>query len=264
MMKHFDSRRIVRVIGLMSAAAMATIAVAGRERTTDQREHQVSVELAWQAPEIHAAALDFTNDLGYRIHVTMARVTTYSVELIPCDVELFRKLQQPPQTSSIDVIARANAAHAPADRPTRTVVAITEDALAATSRTLLDRVSPPPYRYCEAHYLVGRDAPSKLREKNRPPRSVVIAGTYVAPDTTGVVPFQIETGIAHGIVVPLIAANGEAFAATLPAGAKVVVARNLAAAFDGIDFAAMQSPEAARQFLRSLMAETRVTVETKS
>lgn len=225
---------------LAAGIATAIAAVAGIEAAETTPDSLVPVMLMWRMPQVNGASVEVVNDLGYRITLTAARVTSSSVELIPCEADA----------------SRVSAG----DRPAQTAMVRIEDVLDMPAGALLDRISPRPTRYCEARYVVGRAPAASLRGTSRAGASVVLAGAYRQPATDKMVPFAIESGIGDGVVTPLQLAE-QPFAATFDPGMRVVVTRDLARAFKGVDFATMSKDEIARRFLHSLLAATRVAVE---
>lgn len=228
----------------------------------------ISVELDWSAatgPD--AFATQFENDMGYEIELSRLMINTYSVELIPCDEDLFRRLQQPrqrPQQSSGGLIGTAWAGHGDPTRPTRTGVIRPEWPLSQDNPVFMDTLDPPDYAYCRAHYLIGRVPNDDATQGTYPDLvglSLVVEGSVAAPGETGSEPFSIQTSAAHGTLAEFKVQSLED-GIRITAGDRIVVKRRLDALFDGVDFSTMSEQELARTVLRNVVQSVTLDVHS--
>ena len=220
----------------------------------------ISVQLGWSLPSGFDATsgITFTNGAGYSIHLSSVMINTYSVELIPCDEELFRKLQEPrqrPKLSQGILINKAWAGHGDPTRPTRTGVVRPEWPMSQANPVFMDTLDPPDYDYCRVHYLVGRVPDTPMTQSSHADLiglSMSIDGTYQAPGTPTAQPFQVRTSAAHGTLSDL-AANGQGTGLRLREGDRLIVQRNFESLFNGVVFDAMADKEIARHILRNIV-----------
>ncbi len=252
-------------IGAVAATLTALIACDPQPGGGPSTTGVLRVAAGWH----DTVSADFTTDRGYRIHLDAYMINTYSVELIPCDEELFRQLQEPRQKpgvsaglSQLRFISPALAGHGDPTRPTRTGAILPESGPSDFEAVPLqiDTLDPPDYAYCKIHYLIGRvpnDDEHNVLYPGLAGTSLRLTGTYTSLERSTPVPFTIETSAAHGV---LTAFDGPADGVTLKAGDTVLVQRHFQAMLNGVDFETMTEQQQARQVLRNLVDGTTVRV----
>ena len=243
--------------GLFLGAALVCVALLMQGCDRGPETTDVTVWLDWAEEPTQT----FTTDLGYSIELTRLDVTTYSVELIPCDLQLFQDLQNGiyATQASLTLVSQAQAAHADPDRPTRTNGVEVETPLTTANAIRFADLTPPAFEYCRLHYLIGRvpnDAPSPSAGV-----SLWVEGRYVAPNgQTG--PIQIKSAMAFGRNVDLTDPSGVAFQGVLATPTEVRVGRSWRAAFNGIRLEETDGDTLTRHILRELIRSVTVTART--
>jgi hypothetical protein len=228
----------------------------------------VDILLAWDRESVAAGetGATLTNDLGYDIDVIDLELTTYSIELIPCDEELFRRLQngEIKTQARLSLISSASAGHGSVPRPTRTSHVQIETPLRPSAPLLAERLNVPAYRYCQAHFAIAREPQSPAQVAGNAPAkgmSLRLQGRYRRGGEAWT-PVKLETPVAHGVLLDL-APEMPKEGIELEEGDAVVITRKLATVFDGVDFAAMAPPEAARQILRQIVKDATARREAR-
>jgi hypothetical protein len=254
-------RRAALLIGAL-AISFATLACS--DNTPSAVE--VDILLAWDRTGV-AAGERFTNDLGYDIAVDFFELTTYSIELIPCDQELFRRLQNGENKTQarLSFIGPAWAGHGSAPRPTRTNHVRIESPLSASAPLLAERLTVPKTRYCQAHVAIAREPQSPAQVAGNAPAkgmSLRLQARY-RRGTDLWTPVALETPVAHGVLLDLASAAPND-GVDLASGDAVVITRRLATVFDGADFAAMPNGEIARQMMRQIVKDATARREQRS
>lgn len=216
----------------------------------------VQFDLAWDAGGV---VLDdrraaFATDTGYEVELDHLTVTTYSVELMPCEP------LPPPKRAALAFIGTAWAGHEAGHPPTRTNRAAFEAPLSAPAITM-DRIATPDVAYCGAHYLIGRllDPPPGMSAADTVGFSLRAHGRYRKAGTESWSELALDSPVAHGILMNFPdAAKGARF----KDGTVVRVTRKLAPMFDGVDFAAMDQAAQVRQILRQIVSGAVVSWHT--
>lgn len=236
--------RFAAVIGLVVLAAACD---PGPPRAVN-----VQVDLAWdtQGAVLSSGRATVTTDTGYVVELDRLTVTTYSVELMPCE-------PLPPPRAAFNFIGTAWAGHQAGHPLTRTNAAGIEAPLKSATMTM-DKIAPPDVAYCAAHYLIGRllDPAPGADPAETTGFSLRAHGRYRKADQDSWTPLALDSAVAHGILINLDAPKtGVRF----KDGDTVVMTRRLAGMFNGVDFAAMDEAAVVRQVLRQLVSGTAVT-----
>ena len=181
---------------------------------------------------------------GQSLSVTEVQWTSVAVELVPCPTAARR-------LSSL-LVGTAHA-HGTAT-PTRLAVPTVEWA-SSTDDVVLGTLHPPAERYCELRYTVGAadaDAVGIAQAPEMVHHSVLARGFDLSGDAP--VPFEIAGQLAFEVLAPLDidVSHGERIT--------VRIDRERARWFSGIDLAALDAADRARQFAENLRGS--VTIRT--
>ena len=240
------------LVGVLALCFLQSCDRAGE--TTD-----VTIWLDWA--EAPSEATSFVTDLGYFVQLTRLEVTTYSVELIPCDLQIFQDLQNGVYATqaSLSLVSPAHAAHADPERPTRTNGVEVEVPLNRNSALRFADLTPPAVDYCRLHYLIGRvpnDAPSPSAGV-----SLWVEGRYAAPDgSNGTI--NLKSAMAFGRNVDLTGSTGEPISGPLLSPTNISVDRNWQQAFSGAQLNKMDDDTLTRHILRALVNSVTATAVT--
>lgn len=242
-----------RAWAIVGALLLAAACDSGPPKPVDVR-----FDLAWytQGVALGDGRATFTSDTGYVIELDRLEVTTYSVELMPCE-------PLPRKQSGLSLIGTAWAGHQSGHPPTRTNAAGFEAPLKTTVITM-DKIAVPDVAYCAAHYLIGRllDPPpgaDPAAASATTGFSLRLHGRYRKTDGEAWTDLDLDSPVAHGILVNFTdPKNG----ARLKSGDAVRVTRKLAPIFDGVDFGAMDPAAQVRQILRQIVSSTVVSWHT--
>lgn len=216
----------------------------------------VQFDLAWDTAgaKVDGGHALMTTDTGYEVELDRLALTTYSVELMPCQP------LPPPKKAAISFIGTAWAGHEAGHPATRTNKAGFEAPLTAAARTM-DRIPVPDVAYCGAHYLIGRllDPPPGMDPADTVGFSLRAHGRYRKAGEDVWTELTLDSPVAHGILVNFPdGAKGTRF----KDGDVVVMTRKLGPMFNGVDFAAMDEAAVVRQILRQLVSGTVVSWHT--
>lgn len=208
----------------------------------------VRYRLTWRRERTSPApegGLVVTNDLGHRIHLTRAYLSSYRAQLVPGpQASMGRSLL------SLVGLGTAWAGHTGEQDPSVTPVGQVEDLTAQADVTWAEvAYVVETDRYCKAHYLVGRaeaGTPGLPETRGVVGQSLVLEGTVQRPGEAPA-PLAFTTALASGRIGLLVpdGATDETAAFTLDPhtqGVEIRIERDLAGLLDGLDFVAM-SPE---------------------
>ena len=241
------------------------------------RVHEVRYRLDWTWGRAHAASgnggWDVVTDRGYRVHVARGWLTSYSVELVECP-----RTPPPPATALLwgalaaFTVRPAYAAHEVGTPNPAAINTPHVESLDQPVATEVGAVMLRPQAYCQAHYLIARAsraAQGLPAAVDMVDASLYLEGTYQAPAAGNAVPFTVRTPVANGVQSDLFPPDryGDETAAlrvdTGSEGAVVVVRRNLATLFDGIDFATADERRIGRQVLTNLINTITIEIEVR-
>jgi len=231
--------------------------------------HAVRYQLDWSWDDVKRAAdgsfWEITNNLGYRVRVNRAYVSSYSMELVECprDATPVAKLE----TLLCSMIeGTAVAGHASGTPNPAAIRALRVESLTDPAWSEAGVVMLAPQAYCQLHYLVARasrDAQGLPAELDMVDTSLHIEGTYRAPGAPTEVPFTVHTAAAYGALFDhSINPSAPIHVDTGSATTQVIVRRHLGRIFDGVDFAQMRPPVAANQILKSLVDHAEVEINS--
>jgi len=214
----------------------------------DGVEYQLSWASDGTTPETEGWSVE--TDLGYRVHVKEGWINNYSVQLVPC-----------PEVARISVgVGVAHAGH-PEDADPSAVYGQVQSLTDPTDLwTTLDLDTTS---YCSVHYVVGHvdeDSTGLPEEPDLFGVSLWMQGEIVTPEGE-ILPLEIATHRAHADLLEELALLTTDLRDTHIA--KVVVTRNLATLFDGIDFTAAPD-DVDWAVLSNLIADLQVEVTVRS
>lgn len=238
-----------------AAATLGMLVLAAACDPGPPRPVNVRFDLAWDTAgvEINDGKATFTSDTGYVIELDRLAVTTYSVELMPCQ-------PLPQKRAGLSLVGTAWAGHQAGHPPTRTNAAGFEAPLKAATLTM-DKVPVPDVAYCGAHYLIGRllDPPPGADPATTTGFSLRMHGRYRKAGGDVWADLDLDSPVAHGILVDFAGAkNGTRF----KDGDVVQMTRKLAPLFNGVDFGGMDQAAQVRQILRQIVSGTVVSWHT--
>lgn len=241
-------RRLLTIAGLMILAAAC-------DRSPPPPVN-VRFDLAWdpagaKVADGHAV---FATDTGYEVDLDSLALTTYSVELMPCQP------LPPPKKAALSLIGTAWAGHEAGHPVTRTNTAGFEAPLSKGLLTM-DKIPVPDVAYCGAHYLIGRllDAPPGMDPADTVGFSLRAHGRYHKAGEGAWTELTLDTPVAHGILVNF---PDSAKGARFKDGDVLVMTRKLGPMFNGVDFQAMDQQAVVRQILRQVVSGTVVSWHT--
>jgi hypothetical protein len=193
----------------------------------------------------------FVNDLGYRIQVIKGAVSSYSIQLVPCEQDTVLGI-------ILDlVVPSAFAGHSGVEVDPSLLESHYVETLPDGSAVYAGSVQVQSGRYCKAHYLVARapnDASGLPSDWNMVDRSLFFELNYQAPGSEQWVATTIETDLAFGESFEIATVDMDT------QGAHIVVNRSLSAAFDGVDFEQQSSMEIPWRVLENLVTSTVISV----
>ena len=214
-----------------------------------------------------SGAWSVVNDLGYTVTVDSGFLVSASVQLSQCDEE----------TSTIGAlwnalfgIGSARAGHSSEYNPAAITTGVVEsltmmtDIDAGTATELAER-------FCSVHYLV---AAGDKEPRSLPPdiqmvdRSLWIEGTWRASGSDEVIPFEVDTSMAWGLLKGLYPPGYFERPEALfqldsdESGALVVVRRRVREFFDGVDFAELSPKALPTRVLAAMFDATEIAVQS--
>lgn len=219
---------------------MAVALVSRDEAMTDNLVYQ----FAWDRGEAKEAEQGWTltNDLNYAITLEDGFVNSAVVQLVPC-VEAVGWWR----------VGTAYAGHGDSVVDvSRWVGPVVEEVGFPAGRTTPLLIYNQTY--CQAHYLVAPDHTHNLP-------TLVLSGTYTAPDSQEARPFTIESDLTWGQIIGLNRRGPGSIALEMGDSVTVVVQRELGSLFDGIDFQTISDSDLAKAVLRNLTNNTTVIIE---
>jgi hypothetical protein len=232
--------------------------------------HRVSYAVAWSDDgatwNADRTAFEVTNDLGYRVRVTRGYLTTYSMELVECPKDARSAAADVAKRLWATLEAPAWAGHASGTPNPAAIRPMQIESLLAPVARELAGVTLAPQAYCQLHYLIARAAKEAVglpADLDMVDTSLHVDGTYRAPVSEAEVPFGVHTAVANGGLLDRSGAPpAPIHVDTGRESAHVTVRRQLAALFDGVDFAKMKGDVIAGQMLQSFVDHLEVDIET--
>tara|TARA_B100000674_G_C37582831_1_gene797156 strand:- start:14 stop:715 length:702 start_codon:yes stop_codon:yes gene_type:complete len=207
------------------------------------------------------------NDLGYTVTVDSGFLVSASVQLSQCEEE----------TSTIGYlwnalfgIGSARAGHSSEYNPAAITTGVVES-LTMMPDIDAGTVTELAERFCSVHYLV---AAGDKETRSLPPdvqmvdRSLWIEGTWRAPGSDEVVPFEVDTAMAWGLLKGLYPPGYFERAEALfqfdadESGALVVVRRRVREFFNGVDFAELTPKALPTRVLAAMFDATEIAVQS--
>jgi len=240
--------------GLVALAGLIALAAACDQ--APPRPVNVQFDLAWDTAgaKVEDGHALIATDTGYEVELDRLTLTTYSVELMPCQP------LPPPKKAAISFIGTAWAGHQAGHPVTRTNKSGFEAPLTADTLTM-DKIPVPDVAYCGAHYLIGRllDPPPGMDPANTVGFSLRAHGRYHKAGADTWTELTLDTPVAHGILLDFPdTTKGTRF----KDGDVLVVTRKLGPMFNGVDFQTMDEAAVVRQILRQVVSGTVVSWHT--
>ncbi|QDG53079.1 hypothetical protein FIV42_20720 [Persicimonas caeni] len=286
-------RRVVRVfLATVVLAGVSAVALGACSWRIDWPEHRLDVfithesetERAGQGEQVEqGASADavIVNDLGFEVRVDAAYLVTDTVTLLACDeVDDPRDLPGFSLRTLTRALLPSAHAHGPTT-PTRLGTPHVEALVGASSRSShpwrIGEFLPPPGDYCAVRLDVRAaddDAIGLPADVDMVGRTLYVRGTYLAPDEdapneNAPKPFELATGAAFDIELDKVASTtGAAAPWSFPrSGAKtgrVILNKNMAAWFEGVDFTDADPEQTARAVLLNARESIELDVELGS
>jgi hypothetical protein len=241
--------------------------------------YQVAYELEWMGEDQLTiqddGAWSTENDLGYMITLSAGYMVTYSSELVECSQQervesaragfyLLRLMDA--------FISPAFAGHSELEPNPAAIKAPLAEQLTPPQAQTLGTVTLASQLYCNVHYLVARsdDKAQWLPEDvDLYRQSLYLRGSYLAPDATESVPFEILSALGNGVISPLYP-QGQYGVATAAlqhnsgdGDLTVRIRRDLGTLFDQLDFRNMSDEELARQTLKNIVNNVEIVLGTE-
>jgi hypothetical protein len=227
--------------------------------------HEVRYELAW-TDNVDAVGdgWETANDLGYRIRVSRGWVTSYSVELVECPKDAMRSTAERIMATAWSIIeGTAWAGHLSGTPNPAAVHPMQVESLIDSTVYEVGRVMLAPQAYCQLHYLVARAGPDAVglpTTFDMRDATLHLEGSYRAAGTTTETPFTLHSASAYGQLFDHVAGGAALHFDSGQNAARVVVRRDRARMFDGVDFAHMAERQQASQILKALVDHTQIEV----
>jgi hypothetical protein len=222
---------------------------------------ELTYRLEWDLDGVELSdSVTLTTDIGYTLTLDAGYLVFYAAQLVPCAEDTATA------DSALDWLWRAavgktaHAGHASETDPSAVEESRIES-LTAPATIELGSITVTPgedgSRYCGVHYLIA-DADSTTRDRptdiEMTGASLYFAGRWRFAESAETGTFVVRTNVAWGKNYELEALDlaGASFDVTLT--------RALGRSFDGIEFATDSETDMARQFFRSLVANTTVSI----
>lgn len=225
------------------ALCLLTLALAGCRRQAEPRPalKSVSWRLQWNAARVQRTpqGLSWQTDLGYDVHLREGRLTTWRLGLERC-----------PQAAAWSLVPSAWAHHVEPPDPTSLMPHLTEDVLALATTDLGPRTLPPA-AYCRGLWLVS--APPQALAGDGPRVSLRLRGTWQRGAASGafdLAPWLPDARFEQ--VAGLADADG---------AARIVLERQLADAWDGVELSGTATETLAWHLLHRLTSRAKWHVE---
>jgi len=191
-----------------------------------------------------------TADTGTVVTVDTGYLVNYQASLVPC-VDLRPSLDE-------QIGSTSQYAHGDVPDPSATPTPLLEK-LANPGATELADITMVADRYCGAHYLIARgnlDTVPLPADVLMIGRTLYLSGSYQQPGEEHATPFVVDTDLAHARLDTLDALDvmGEGN------HAEVVIRRDLARMFDGVEFDTGGEQERALQILANITGHARLVV----
>lgn len=204
-------------------------------------------------------------DLGYEVVVERGYVVSASVQLTECEQHagVMGRFWE-----SLGLIPRARAGHGGRRNPAAITQGVTESLVSLTDREA-GSAHALSASYCGVHYLVAPgDAATRFLPENPQmvDRTLYVEGRWRAPGSSEWVAFVVDTSLNWGILTKLYPPGlyqyegEERVVDTSKGGALVVVRRNAAWLFDGIDFQGLTEKQLSTRLLNAFFEATEIAV----
>lgn len=217
--------------------------------------------LRWTHPDATRVgeALVFTNDLGYQITLRAGYLTTYSVELVPCEQDQLAALTARAWDAAwwlAGAPATAWAGHS-SERGPNAIGPLVERVGDAqdqehTASTL------PTSASCKLHYLVARadaDTPRDAAAPDMVNTTLLLEGEYLAPQSATPAPFVLRTTVANARLDTL------EIAVARDDAPRVILERRADKLFEGVALDEQDEDTIMRQVLINLIDHTHLTLD---
>ncbi|MFT5433225.1 MAG: hypothetical protein ACI9OJ_003930 [Myxococcota bacterium] len=225
---------------------------------------ELTYRLDWDLDGVELSdSVKLTTDTGYNVTLDAGYLVFYAAQLVPCSDDTVT-VQSPLDWLWQTVAGKtAHAGHSGETDPSAVEQSRIES-LTAPATIELGSVTVTPgedgSRYCQSHYLIADtdsttlDRPTDVEMNGS---SLYYAGSWTRADSADTGTFVIRTNLAWGKIYEAEELNisGASFEVTLT--------RALGRSFDGIEFATDSEADMAKQFFRSLVANTTVTIVEK-
>jgi hypothetical protein len=221
----------------------------------------IEYDLVWDSSGIEMGddgSWAVTTDLGYRVTITDGLLTTFSASLVPCPHfhgvfdRLFGMLSLP----------AAWAGHSSAPDPALAGGPV-EQSLTDRGVTRLGTVAVHEPSYCEGFTNWGSGATPETEALGTARPTLSLSGTWASSEGAVERPFTVDTTTGWGTTAPLVDRAGDSVFAELSSDPITIsITRDLATAFDGIDFGTVDDATIATSFLRNLAADTTFVVDS--
>ncbi len=215
-----------------------------------------------KAPE--GGGLTFSSDLGYVLTLTAGYVTNHSLSLVPCPTDSLAAQRVFPwqKLGAWLGIPSAWAGHSGSSDPS-SLDHSRVDSLTESDESVLGEVAFPAATYCRVFHLIA-EATEDMEDLPASPDmmglSLWLEGTFQAPGSEELVPFQVSTASAHGRFDDLETSVVERAPGDGPFLADVLIRRRLSTLFDGVELGSLSSEDAAREVLANVVGDAVVEV----
>ena len=234
---------------------------------TPRPSHEISWRLAWSREGIipfpDRPGFALTNDLGHRVEVEAAWLTTWSTALVPCPEAVGSRARSLGWFAGRALTelglnpTEAFAGHTGIGDPSALDLPQLEDLIRLATVDAAP-MEVPPRRYCTLPVRVARPpgAPAAVLpggiDLSR--TSLFVRGRWTVPGGKPL-PFIIQTARADGVLLPLPAPG---VIDTGRQDARVTVWRSVGTLFDGVDLPQMEPAEVERRAMRNLRDSVRL------
>jgi hypothetical protein len=255
---------------LFAAGALSACHGAAASPGDTPAPHAVRYTLAWATPAAAQPVAaqpampgwETTSDLGYRVRVTRGWLTSYSMELVECpkSAAVAVPLRQAAEAWSL-LEAPAWAGHLSGTPNPAAIRPMQVESLTETETRDVGRVVLQPQAYCQVHYLAARAGPDAIglpKDFDMLDTTLHVEGSYRAPGAEGETPFTIHTASAYGQLFDHLADGAAVQFDSGRHDAHVIVRRDRARLFDGVDFAKMAERQQGLQALKALVDHVHV------
>jgi len=261
---------LLTLIGLVGGVCSAPEESSGPSYVApDLHEIQYRYEWAWgDATPTPGGGWTVVNNLGYSVRVTSGHVTSYTLQLVPCEdnADDERDLAMRSLWRGLVGIPTARAGHSEIAPDPSLLSAMHVESLTNPQELTTEPIVVLDHRYCRVHYVLGpadADALGIASAQEMTGITLLLEGSVQGPNENHSTPFRIETDLGIGTFVDW-APLDPAVVDMASQGALVVVRRTLGTIWDHVDFDTQEETEIAWFVLQNIMDSTRAEVHVES